>query len=245
MKRLLASAALILSLSACASALEKATQEVNVVTPGAHESVCYLDNGEVIYRVWPPQTVRVSKRPGDLKVRCVADGDREKSVTIDTQHQALVLANAFNGFAPGIFIDYHTGAMFAYPETITVDFSDMQAGKMPRPAYDRYLQDNPDLFGMEEFRPGDAALMSDRYEEPVALKKREFINSSDFAPIAAPAETGEAGGESGEGASDASADSLTRQMNPQVFDPAPSGSFAGGTSSDDPAEGPMPIHPAE
>ena len=275
MKRLLASAAIIFTLSACASALQSATQDVTVLTPGAHESVCFLDNGATRYRAWPPETIKISKRPGELKVRCLADGNRERTVVVPVDHEDVVLANATNGFLPGMFIDYHTGAMFVYPDTITVDFTDIPERSMGRPAYDLYLLKNPDLYGMEEFRPGRSALIHDMYAEPVELEKRDFAtdkqattssSTSSAVPAASsmsPAASGQDGADAGAGGNTTSSQSssdvtsqLTRQMNPQVFGPqqgaaAPVQGHGGGSGisgGDDggaASTGPVTIYPIQ
>lgn len=237
-----------LALTSCASVLGRATQEVTFLTPGAHDSICMVDNGEVIYRVMPPQTVTLSKRSHDLKVHCIADGNREKIAVFDPDTQDIALANVFTGFVPGMYIDHESGALYAYPGTIIVDFTDMPAQAMPLPNYEQHIAENPHLFGMEEFRPGDAALMRDKYETSEPLKKREFPGGGDVIgetaadgaavesePLsAAPAEGQVSSGTESSAVVDPATDmisDLTKQMNPHVFSPAQSE--------------PVPIHPDE
>lgn len=263
MTRLLALLLLTFSLTSCASVFGEATQEVTILTPGANDSVCQIDNGEVLYRTWPPQTLTVAKRPGDLVVRCLADGNREKTVVIDPQHVGTTLANVFNGFAPGLFVDYQTGALFEYPNVITVDFTEIAARKMPPPAYHRHLEENPELFGMEEFRSGRAALIRDRYESDHVLKKREFLGNDFSGMVMTPdtqSESGDSGATGGEQDSSKAVTSpssdmisdLTRRMNPQVFGPSSESSsdgFTGGTAEQGgegaAGEGPVQLHPYE
>lgn len=245
MHRLIALFLLVFSLSGCASALESATQDVTFLTPGTHDSLCYVDNGETKYRVWPPETRRIGKRPGPLTVKCFADGNREKTVVIDQESQPVALANAFNGFAPGLFVDYKTGALFIYPDTVTVDFTDMSPQSQALPNYELLLREDPSLFGMEEFRPGRPALMRDVGKVPSVMRKREDKDEEGGSQeVIAPASSGSAEAAepityepSGE-AEDS--ESLTIRMNPQVF--SPSGTDSGAGMADTP---PVTIYPLD
>jgi len=247
-----------LLLSGCASALGDAQQRVRVETPGANDAVCVLDNGDTKYRVWAPGEVLLSKRPADLIVSCVADGNRRKVVTIDPGHTATALGNAVTGFIPGLYVDYKTGALFEYPNLITVDFTDIPAVAMELPNYEKHLRDHPELFGMEEFRSRRSALIRDKYERDFVMEKREFSQGGEFSEFSTIMESDletEPGGESEAGSEpvataptasgssalissgpsdsvDVGADmvsDLTKQMNPQVFGPKSSG-FVGGTT---------------
>ncbi len=261
-----------LGLSACGSVLSGATQDITVETPGAHDSVCYIDNGDLKYRVWPPETVKVSRRPGNLEVRCLADGNREKTVVFDSDGNAVALGNVLTGLAPGMFIDHNTGSLYEYPRVVTVDFTDIPTSPMPKPNYHKHLMENPDLFGMEEFRPGRAALIKDKYNTSTELKKREFLGAPNYdefkggASSSISSESSEAG-DNGAGQEEASAggstskaasnappsdlvSDLTRQMNPQVFGPSSDDSgFIGGTNTDvndgGMDAGPVTIYPIE
>ena len=240
-----------LALTSCASILQRSTQEVSFLTPGAHDSICLVDNGETVYRVLPPQTVTLSKRSHDLKVHCMADGNREKTVVFDPDTQDIALANVFTGFVPGMYYDHESGALYAYPGTIIVDFTDMPAQAMPLPNYEQHIAENPHLFGMEEFHPGDPALLRDKYDTSEPLKKREFPGGGTIMGETAAEDAGEGAAvesetlpaPAGEPASESTGSSaianpatdmisdLTRQMNPHVFGPAQSE--------------PVPIHPDE
>lgn len=264
MARFLAFILMAFTLSACASVLGESTQDVHFVTPGANDSVCYIDNGAVTYRAWPPQTLKLSKRSGDLEVRCLADGNREKTVIIEQNNSALTLANAMNGFVPGVFIDSQTGALYEYPNVVTVDFTDMAAQSMPLPNYHMHLMKNPSLFGMEEFRPGRAALIRDKYATIPELQKRQFpgqapsynefdtgvikgtapsvaLSSEDSATSVGNVVAGEVPGDMVSG--------LTKRMNPAVFG---SGSSTSGSSDDGSSgdgsianTGPVTLYPIE
>ena len=256
----------ILVLAGCASALGDAQQKVEFVTPGANDAVCLISNGETKYKIYTPGKITLSKRPGNLVVHCLADGNREKTVTIDPGHASTALGNAVTGFIPGIFVDYSTGALFEYPNTVSVDFTDIEPTSMPLPNYHKHLMENPHLFGMEEFRSGRAALIRDKYEQGFSLKKRELPGSGDYYSQFQSVPSGDeaVSTDSGASAAEPTASSepaasnnsdmvsdLTKQMNPQVFGPS-SGGFAGGTtvSSDGDdgsvaSTGPVSIYPVE
>ncbi len=265
MARFLALLFVTFTLSACSSILSESTQDVTFVTPGANDSVCYVDNGDVTYRVWPPQTIKMSKRSADLEVRCLADGNREKTVVIDPGHNSVTLANALNGFIPGVFIDSQTGALYEYPNTVTVDFTEIASQTMPLPNYHKHLMANPDLFGMEEFRPGRSALIRDKYATVPELEKREFPGQapgySEFdtgmiegsGPAAVPPQNTSAADVGNVVAGEKGSDlvsGLTKKMNPEVFGaPAPESSGAGVSSDGDDGSiadtGPVSIYPIE
>ncbi|GEM_PF-1075723 len=251
MNRFLPLAIIVLGLTSCATVLSHSTQEVAFLTPGAYDSVCIIDNGDTKYRVWPPQTITISKRSANLVVHCTADGNREKTVTLNPDTQAIAYANIFTGVGPGLFIDHESGALYAYPGTIVVDFSDMIALPMTRPNYDLFLDENPDLFKMEEFRPGTPALYADKYRTGTPLRKKESLSEGNFdeftsykesaSEIPSPAsdtvvdpepaapvvpDNGGIGGGASAAPLDPSTDmisDLTRRMNPQVFGGAKQG----------------------
>ncbi|PJB69765.1 MAG: hypothetical protein CO093_09645 [Alphaproteobacteria bacterium CG_4_9_14_3_um_filter_47_13] len=214
MARFLALLLAALVLSSCASMFGNATQEITFLTPGVNDSICFISNGDINYRVWPPEKIRVSKRPGTMEVTCLADGNREKIVMIEPEHVSTALANGFNGFAPGLFIDYETGALFEYPNTISVDFSDMAATAMPLPGYHKHLMENPQLFGMEEFHTGRAALIKDKNAKAYKLQKKDaFADEPEHMQIIAPvSSTNHETVKETETVSE-----LTKRMNPKVF----------------------------
>ncbi len=235
-------ASLLILLTACSSAMGRSTQEVRFETPGANDAFCYADNGEVIYRIITPKTITMTKTSHDLEVHCLADGNREKSITIDPGHEPVVLANALNGFIPGMFIDSQTGAMFTYPDVITVDFRDMPVKAQAKPHYEKHLEQNPHMFGMEEFRAGRAALISDKYATTPVLRRREIpglntsvaVGESGAAPVEALTEVdASVPAISADPVDNPDSDmvsDLTRRMNPKVFGTT---TAEGGESGDD------------
>lgn len=249
-----------LALSACGTAIDGASQRIEVVTPGANDAVCTLENNNLKYKIYTPGAAVIPKRPGTLTVTCVADGNRRKTVVYDEKINDTAYANVLNA-GLGAAWDYETGGAFEYPETIVVDFTGIPASQMPRPNYDKHLREHPELFGMEEFRPGRSALIRDKYETPYELQKRETLPGEDGAPSisgftnadanggeattlagddigTAPSATSSAPSSSSSSSSSggsSDAESLTRSMNPSIFGSSQSsssgGGFAGGTTT--------------
>lgn len=208
-------------LSSCATVIDGSTQEVRVETPGAKDSICYLENDYARYKVVPPQTIRITKFKKPFKVNCHASGNRFKSIDIDPTLSDSVFFNVANGVIPGIIADDNASAMYEAPNMIVVDFSGMKPTAYPLPDYHHDILKNPSLFQYEEFRPGVPALQSDVYQGDYTLEKTDRAKA---------AEGGDQGGTAIEGSSmtppastqtapstSSSADNLTRSMNPQVF----------------------------
>lgn len=248
-----------LALSACGTAIDGASQRVQVETPGANDAVCTLENNQLKYKIYTPGAAVIPKRHGPLKVSCVADGNRRKTVVYDEKINETTYANVLNA-GLGAAWDYETGGAFEYPETIVVDFTGIPASPMPKPNYDKHLREHPELFGMEEFRPGRSALIRDKYETPYELQRREILPGEEGAPTIsgftestgtadtqtiigddignAPSTSSAPSSSSSRSSSGGSSDaeSLTRSMNPGIFGPSQSGSsstgsFAGGTTT--------------
>lgn len=230
MFRILSVFILSLFVAACATAIDKPTQDVRVETPGALGAICFLESSSARYKIRPPQTVRITKQKGPVDVRCIAPGNRNKTVTVDPQVPDSVMLNISNAIVPGVAVDYSTSAMFTLPEVIVVDFSDIPPAPMPLPDYHQTILKNPTIADVEEFRPGIPAMQSDRYTTEYELQPRQNIpgqvNASDNVISGSSVSEN-----TGSGLSGMSADTLTRQMNPDVFDGTPSFSDHGGASN--------------
>ena len=178
-------------LSACSTVVDSATQEITIETPGTGGALCNLNRPGHAMRVWAPKTVTITKSAGPLEIVCRAPGNLEKTVVLEPEIADSFMLNTFNGFLPGAAVDFDTGAMYIYPKTVVVDFSDMKPQKMPRPDYQRVLDENPELLDMEEFRPGVAALQRDRnYVAPPLRARRtdqELFSGGSMNADAAPA----------------------------------------------------------
>lgn len=158
-------------LSSCSTALDKTYQEITVETPGAMEALCTLENRDFKYVVRAPKTLTITKSVKPLNVSCIAPGNREKTIIVTPKVSDAAFLNVGNGIVPGTFIDYKTAALYSFPDVISVDFTDVPAKRMPLPAYQQLLNDNPMLVELEEFRPGRSALQRDRYDRIPTLQK--------------------------------------------------------------------------
>lgn len=221
--RLILSFCAVFLLASCSTILDRSTQEMRVETPGAEGAMCYLKRPGMLQKVYPPQTVRLTKTSDDIEVRCLALGNREKTIMVEAMMSSNVMLNISNGFILGALYDYDTGALFKYPEVVRVDFTGTEVSAMPLPDYQKMLLKNPMLQDMEEFRPGKSALQRDRYNEPVTLEKTERALAAEEPAGAQDAYNAgsdiPAEGEAGQKPSGAksSAEELTRRMNPRVF----------------------------
>ena len=207
------------AMSGCARIIEGSSQEVTIETPGADGATCFLENKEMRYKIYAPQTITLTKPRSPLNVRCLAPGNREKTVVVPLRFQEETFMNAANGLIPGMLYDYESNSMYKLPPVIVVDFTDMQPQPMPLPKYDRMLRENPQLRGWEEFRPGLPALQRDLYDSPVELRRREVPVSDEMStegealpPQAIADEPASSAPPAGN-----NSDDLTREMNPSVF----------------------------
>ncbi|MCI5060363.1 MAG: hypothetical protein MRY79_04745 [Alphaproteobacteria bacterium] len=174
--------ALSFVLGACASIIDKQTQIVTLRTPGAVDAKCILENPDMRYHIYTDQTVEIMKSPHDLVVRCMAPGNREKTILVKRELNEWVFLNVSNGFVPGAAYDYFSRGGFDYPEEITVDFTGMRVGPYPLPNYHRDgVIDMGVQQKLERFGSGKVYSEANRYDPPQELQKidRDY-GRSDF-----------------------------------------------------------------
>lgn len=211
--------AAVLSVTGCARAIDGSTQDITIETPGADGSNCYIENQEFRYRTFAPQTIKITRSFYPLNVRCLAPGNREKTVVVQPEIQSSTYWNALNGFIPGMMMDYNSRAFYKFPPVVVVDFTDMKPQPMPVPHYDKVFKENPELRGWEEWRPGRAAIESDLRDAPQSLTPRampgaEGADAEVLAPPLTPPPPALAepmGAPRG-----SSAEELNRTMNPGI-----------------------------
>jgi hypothetical protein len=230
----------LIALSACASAVNGSVQEVSFYTTGADAAICYIEQDGYRQRIWVPQRIHVTRSQADMIITCDAPGNRQKIVVVGSKINNSPVLNAWNGALPGMAYDYGTGAIFSYPDTVEIDFSDMEYAAYELPPYEHMLRDHPEVAGtgMEEFRPGSPALIRDRYDPTPTLRLKEVEPTSGESDLAealgkttenlVEKPVGESGGavekiskpmiSPSVPSSNKAADMLTRKMNPQVFD---------------------------
>lgn len=182
MKNFLLMTAAIMAVSGCGRIIDGSSQRITIDTPGANGAACFIENEEFRYKIYAPQTITITRSFYPLNIRCLAPGNRQKTVTVEPKINESTFMNAANGFIPGMAVDYNSRSFHKFPEHIVIDFTDMPPGPMPAPHYDRLLKDHPDLRGWEEFRPGHSALQRDLYEETPTLQRR-FVPGSDSIDV--------------------------------------------------------------
>lgn len=235
MIRQLRFAAVALLLASCSTVIDGQIQDVTIETAGADNTLCYMQNREFSFRFYPPQTLKVTKSSDPYTIRCLAPGNREKTLVVEPKVSDNAYWNIANA-GLGAPADHLSAAMYELPDKIVIDFEGMQAGGYPQPAYNQFFDKNPHLKGVEEFRAGQAALLRDIDAPVTTLKKREDV-SEEGDLMSAP----EGNASAGQGASlmsieplppvvtttppppvpsgshAMSAEDLTRSMNPQIF----------------------------
>lgn len=232
----------LFGVTACAIT-EKPLQTITLETPGTESALCFFERPGYRKRVWAPNTFKIIKDDQPMTVECRAPGNRKKIITVNPVSYNQV-ADAINSVTDNISNLKFEGTD-SYPEKIVLDFRDMKPTSYPLPEYQSVLEQNPEIMGLEEFRPGSAALLRDRYSTVPKLQPRQSaqgnlttqglnqIQSGDTTinlqapsgsgPIPAPTlPQGYNGG--------ASADSLTKSMNPGVFKGSSASSAGGGDS---------------
>lgn len=164
----------MLLVTSCASVLDGPVQDIEVITPGAQDSVCYLYVDGVRHRVYPPETIKILRSQEDLRVDCLAPSNRKKSVIIEPTLSNKIEYNALN-LGVGAVWDWATQAAFAYPARIDVDFTNVKPSAMPLPSYNNPDVKQPEEYYLEEFLPGQPRLNSDRDEiETTILRRKPF-----------------------------------------------------------------------
>lgn len=218
---------LAFALSACASFFESPTQEVTVLTHGSDIATCYLANPDFKYRAKSGETILIQKSPHDMQVTCMAPGFRDQYVTVPSDMSAMAIGNVANGIVPGTYYDHETKALYKYPSVIEVDFRGTHAKFGPMPEHNSPEFMPARMAGVEYHGPDVPILNSDGLNIPMPPQKRDPASMStnpfgfDMAAPAVPdaeavpaAETASPPAPTPAGTT---ADDLTRQMNPDVF----------------------------
>lgn len=149
-----------LALSSCAYAIDGAHQDVQVVTPGASNADCHIYVDDLKYQAEPPQTVNIFKSKKDLVVDCLAPGNRRKIVKVPATVETSTAWNAANA-GVGLPWDFASEAMFAYPDVIEVDFTQIPVSDQPLPDHNSPDIRQPEEYPLEEFSPAQPRMNAD------------------------------------------------------------------------------------
>lgn len=214
-----------LLLASCSTVIDGQIQDVTVETQGAKNTLCYMQNKDFSFRFYPPQTLKVTKSDDPYTIRCLAPGNREQTVRIEQDITDGTYYNVVN-VGTGAIIDHLSSAMYELPPKIVINFEGVLPSAYPEPAYNEFFDKNPELKGMEEFRPGQAALQRDAGTVTPELPKREKGDDDGKILGTTPAPQADAASAPTTpavappvpaGSSGMTAESLTRSMNPKVF----------------------------
>lgn len=172
---------LCFAFTGCATMTEGSQQSVAFETLGATEAVCNIkiEPNDYSYTVRPPQTILIRKGRGDMKITCEAPAHRIALKTVQSKPTSSALLNIFNGGIPGTIVDADSGALYKYPDLISIDFTDLQPRLSAYPTY--YNSDTipPSVAnGIESYESDSPALRRDRdldmrHKEAYAAAARE------------------------------------------------------------------------
>lgn len=171
MRKTLLSLSTIAVISGCSYATDTSVQDITIHTPGAEDAVCMLYIDKIKYRVHPPQTTSIFNTKKDLVIDCMAPGNRRKEVVIPATISDKAVGNIATA-GIGYAWDYASGALYNYPKVVEVSFVGVPIGPAFIPA-----QNNPDIrqpedYLLEEFKPSQPRLNSDRDNSNVEIMKR-------------------------------------------------------------------------
>lgn len=161
----------MIGLGACAYFIDTSNQEMTILTPGAQNAVCFVYSGDLRYRVHPPKTFNISKSDKDLKVDCLAPGNRRNMVVLEPTIADSAKYNVANGGIGAVW-DYGSKAMFEYPSIVEVNFTDTPVKDESLPAHNNLDIKQPEEHMNEEYRPGMPRMNADKSLPPVEIRTR-------------------------------------------------------------------------
>ncbi len=158
----------VLLLGSCAYAVESSNQYITFLTPDAQDAKCYVYVDKLKYQVFPPQSINIKKSPKDMEITCNAPGNR----MVETSVPAQMSKRAAWGGPAGMAWDYASNSLFYYPSVIAIDFSheELKPNKLPRHNNSDIRQ--PESYDLEEFRPAQPRLNSDKEKINLPILRR-------------------------------------------------------------------------
>ncbi len=124
-------------LASCSTLTNGSSQQVSFKSVGADDAFCdvLIGANDYKYTVRPPQSLWVQRSRKPMFITCTAPGNRTKNVMIES---GIANSSYLNSVTAGTTLawDAATGAMYAYPEEIVIDFSSALAKDQPLPSYE-------------------------------------------------------------------------------------------------------------
>ncbi len=152
----------ILVLSGCGSIYNGTTQKMTILTPGAENSECALENDIIKSHAHPPQTIKVKRNRLPLTIICTAPGNRVKSTILAPKITKAGAYNAITFSIPGAIYDDHSGALYEYPEVVEIDFNNVPAISSPKPKYENPVIKKDSTTNMEYMGPTTQILPNEK-----------------------------------------------------------------------------------
>jgi hypothetical protein len=177
-----------LTLASCGYTVNKSHQDISFETPGAENATCDVYVDKLRYQVMPPQKVNIMKSENDMEIKCIAPGNRMKTLTVPAKFSYRTVW----GTPAGMAWDYASESMYYYPSVIAIDFSQEATKPNPPPRHNNPDIVQPEEYDLEEYLPGEPRLNSDRYRTQDPIRRRDDVQREweeiDEKPIgAAPA----------------------------------------------------------
>lgn len=124
----LATTALLASLTGCASIVSGTNQVVSVETlsPAGKldGATCKLQNDKGVYYVTTPGTVTVHRAYGDMNVSCDKAGVATGVATFKSSTKGMMAGNLLFGGVIGAGVDAASGAAYDYPALLQIMMND-------------------------------------------------------------------------------------------------------------------------
>lgn len=225
-------------LSACATVLDGPTQDVTILTPGASEAHCIVDNG-LRYKFVGGETQAINRSYKPLTIDCYGSGNRHIRKVIGSDVNDTAAVNVSNAIVPGVAYDALGGGLYTYPDVITIDFVGTPTNGFELPDYHNKDLPNPYMQSTEDMGPGTPLLSGEGKRTSDGIERIENrATSNPFAGLGkdAPADSASVSEPAAAAptpimpapaivappaasTSGMTADELTRSMNPSVFGP--------------------------
>lgn len=117
-----------IALAGCASVMKGSSQTMSVTTPPADGANCTLTNARGSWTVTSPGSATVTRSKTDMQIRCSKAGWQDASATVPAGTEGWTWGNLIIGGLIGFGIDWSTGAMQKYPESVQVPMTQSGGG---------------------------------------------------------------------------------------------------------------------
>ena len=144
-------AVILLTLQACASIIDGATQTIAVESTPAEADCRFVREGAVVAYVTTPGDVEVEKTKHDMTVECEKDGYEVTRANLDSGIAAATWGNIIFGGGLGWAIDSAAGADNKYPEYINLTLAPKEGGASTLQASGHTVSQSSALQGGEKW----------------------------------------------------------------------------------------------